>query len=114
MAQAIHIEKIFVGKQPAASVLNDNIFDGAGFQQLLASTRDRNCGATIFAYEVADARLYSNVELDREGRVLNLEDKPTNPKSNFAAVGLYFHDSQVLEPAKRVKPSSRGELEVTI
>ena len=114
LAQAFHIGRIFVGKQPAVSVIGDNIIDGAGFQQLLASTRDKGCGATIFAYEVADARRYSNVELDREGRVLNLQVKLTNPKLNFAMVGLYFYDSQVVASAKRIRPSSRGTLEVTI
>lgn len=113
LAQAFLIGEEFIGNQPSALVLGDNIFYGHDFHQLLASAMTRTDGASVFAYHVHDPERYGVAEFDAQGKVLSLEEKPNLPKSNYAVTGLYFYDAQVVDLVKALKPSPRGELEIT-
>ena len=113
LAQAFLIGEAFIGDAPSALVLGDNIFYGHDFHNLLDSARQRTDGATVFAYHVHDPERYGVAEFDAHGKVLSLEEKPRQPKSSYAVTGLYFYDNRVVELAKSLKPSPRGELEIT-
>lgn len=113
LADAFIIGADFIGNDSVALVLGDNIFYGQSFSKVLRKVADRDSGATIFGYYVRDPREYGVVEFDQEGKALSIEEKPENPKSNYAVPGLYFYDNEVVEIAKNVKPSLRGEIEIT-
>jgi glucose-1-phosphate thymidylyltransferase len=113
LAQAFIIGADFVGNSPSTLVLGDNIFFGERLVELLKRADERRDGATVFAYHVLDPERYGVVDFDRQGKVLSIEEKPLEPKSSFAVTGLYYYDSDVVDLAKSLKPSPRGELEIT-
>ncbi len=113
LAQAFVIGAEFIAESPCCLVLGDNIFYGSGLAQRLRDATKRAEGATVFGYYVRDPRAYGVAELDPDGRVISIEEKPTHPRSNYAVVGLYFYDAQVVEFARALRPSVRGEYEIT-
>ena len=113
LAQAFIIGQSFIGNDPSALVLGDNIFYGHSFVNLLGNAMKRSEGASVFAYHVHDPERYGVVEFNAAGKAISLEEKPKSPKSNYAVTGLYFYDQQVVDFAKSLRPSERGELEIT-
>jgi glucose-1-phosphate thymidylyltransferase len=113
LAQAFIIGKEFVGNNPSALVLGDNIFYGHDLVKLLTNANERNSGASVFAYHVQDPERYGVVDFDDQQRAISIEEKPAKPKSNYAVTGLYFYDQQVCDIAASIQPSARGELEIT-
>jgi len=113
LAQAFIIGETFIGNHPVCMILGDNIFYGHYFSENLKAATSKPSGATVFGYHVSDPERFGVVEFDNAGRVVSIEEKPEKPKSNYVVVGLYFYDNQVVDIAKKIKPSSRGELEIT-
>lgn len=113
LAQAFVIGADFIGHDTSSLVLGDNIFYGSGFSKLVQQSADLEQGARVFAYKVTDPERYGVVEFDKERRAISIEEKPLNPKSDFAVPGLYFYDNQVVDIAKNIQPSARGEYEIT-
>lgn len=113
LAHAFIIGADFIGNSPSALVLGDNIFYGDKLSSLLAEANNREVGATVFAYKVRDPERYGIVEFDKTGRAMSLEEKPLKPKSDYAVTGLYFYNNDVVDLARQIKPSERGELEIT-
>ncbi len=113
LAQAFIIGRQFVGNSPSALILGDNIYYGHDFDSQLRAASDRTSGSTVFGYHVHDPERYGVVEFDTDGRAVSIEEKPTKPKSNYAVTGLYFYDNQVCDIAAGIRPSARGELEIT-
>lgn len=115
LAQAFILGEEFIGNDSVAMILGDNIFYGSGLRKELAKAKEnaKNNRATVFGYHVHDPERFGVVEFDKEGKVISIEEKPKNPKSDYAVTGLYFYDNSVIEQAKKLKPSARGELEIT-
>jgi glucose-1-phosphate thymidylyltransferase len=113
LAQAFILGEKFIGKEPVCMILGDNIFYGHGFGETLLSTANLKSGACVFGYYVTDPERYGVVEFDNDRRAITIEEKPTKPRSNYAVTGLYFYDNTVVSKAKSLKPSPRGELEIT-